>query len=742
MNKLILSACLALAPVFADAQLMVSPEQSPECIKYFDKGPRTKSNQGMAINGNYLFSFYDGGTCRVFDIRKSGQPHIVEFQLESAQKDNHANQVNFGPVTLKGAAAPLAYVTVGKVGVPIEFTCFVENFKRKGKKWESELVQTITLDTTGFSKKNILKIFGAPSWLVDGKRNEIWILSGLKRTKLKTTGEPYNNKYVALKFRIPDLKEGKNVKFTYKDVLDQRIFNFDAYATQGGCANDGKIYYSFGFGNARNSESPSKIRVFDTDRRVISARYDLGAEIPEECECISIPGDGYMYVNTNSNNVYRIPVKEDITPDIKEDPYTLLRKFPEMIGGTYWIDPITRPEEREAPAGYEPFYMSAYGRHGMRYLDDKTTVPRLQEAFRKADSLGVLTPLGKAVQNRFNMIMPSLDNRTGELTQLGMRQWQNHAKRYVENYPEIFRNNPDIHLESTSVMRTAMSMANFNLKLKELLPGVNPHMDVSVAYHPYLNPYTDGVPYKTEFDESFRNRKGVWYPVWCDFAKSKIDQKDFASRIFTNVGAMEMDDTDLLELEYAFFLLQNDAMSLDMPMLFDDLFTADEMLAWWEIDNLKYFQQKGPWTPNLGRPWKKGALMLDQILESSKEHLENGAENGLYLRLGHDGCIMAILAEMEADKWGVETEDPAKVKDLWQTYLIPMATFFNFNFYRNPNDPNAPILVKVLLNGNAMELPLQAVSDKCYKWDDLYTHYKAKIAKDVKALVDTANVKP
>lgn len=740
MKQLFISACLLAMPIAASAQLLVEPVQNPECVKFFDKGPRVKSNQGMDIYGDYLFNFLDGGTCQVFDIRKSGSDPIDTFTLASARKENHCNQVNFGNVTLKGAATPLAYITVGKVGSPIEFTCFVESFSKKGKKWKSDLVQTITLDTTGFHKNNVLSIFGCPSWLVDKERNEIWALSALKRTMPKTTGEPYNNKYVLLKFDLPSLAQGKDVTLKAKDVKDQRIFDFDAYATQGGCAHDGKIYYSFGFGKARNYECPSKVRVFDTDRRVISARYDLKDEIPEECECVSVPGDGYMYINTNSNAVYRMPLPEEPKRDLFEDPMTLLPKFPEMVGGTYWISPFDIPEEKAAPAGYEPFYMAGYGRHGMRYLDNAGTVPMIFGALQMADSLDLLTPFGKAVKDRFDMIYNSINNRTGELTKLGMKQWRNHAERIAKEYPELFKGNPSLTMTSTSVMRTALSLTNFDHKLREIYPNLPENMDVSVCFHDWLNPYANGNKLKTEWDESFRNNTGAWYPAWREFAFSKVDPEKFMARIFTDPKAIET-KYDALELENAFFLLQNDASALDMPMLFDDMFTPDELLQWWEIDNLKYYQQKGPWTQAKGRPWRHGALILKEMLETSRDHLENDGNNGLNMRLGHDGCIMAMLAVMEADDWGKETADSSKAKDYWKTYHIPMATFCNFNFYRNPSDPNADILVKVILNGNACKLPLPEVSDKCYRWKDFDSYYSKKIEKDIQYLKDTMDLK-
>ena len=40
----------------------------------------------------------------------------------------------------------------------------------------------------------------------------------------------------------------------------------------------------------------------------------------------------------------------------------------EKLGGVYYAYPATATELKEAPRGYEPFYISHYGRHGSRWL--------------------------------------------------------------------------------------------------------------------------------------------------------------------------------------------------------------------------------------------------------------------------------------------------------------------------------------------------------------------------------------
>ena len=62
-------------------------------------------------------------------------------------------------------------ITNGKVGSELEWLCFVESITRRGKRFSSEIVQTIELDGSKWAEKGYVPIFGAPSWLVDRERD-------------------------------------------------------------------------------------------------------------------------------------------------------------------------------------------------------------------------------------------------------------------------------------------------------------------------------------------------------------------------------------------------------------------------------------------------------------------------------------------------------------------------------------------------------------------------------------------
>ena len=120
----------------------------------------------------------------------------------------------------------------------------------------------------------------------------------------------------------------------------------------------------------------------------------------------------------------------------------------------------------------------------------------------------------------------------------------------------------------------------------------------------------------------------------------------------------------------------------------------------WEADNLRMYMQKGRHSVNFGRGWQQAARILDNIVFQADADIASGYR-GLRMRFGHDGCLMALLALIEADSWGVSTDNPNEVKHIWQTWRIPMASKVNFVFYRNHKSKD--VIIKVLLNGKAMK---------------------------------------
>lgn len=73
-----------------------------------------------------------------------------------------------------------------------------------------------------------------------------------------------------------------------------------------------------------------------------------------------------------------------------------IRQNPKLAAGKYFAYEPHEPEAATPPEGYAPFYVSAFARHGSRYLTDREKYTEPMAALAKADSAGCLTADGRA----------------------------------------------------------------------------------------------------------------------------------------------------------------------------------------------------------------------------------------------------------------------------------------------------------------------------------------------------------
>ena len=110
-------------------------------------------------------------------------------------------------------------------------------------------------------------------------------------------------------------------------------------------------------------------------------------------------------------------------------PRQEIAQTPEKAGGVYYAYPVTETVTTAPPAGFVPFYVSHYGRHGSRYLISDQDYTRVIDVLRKAADKGALTPLGLDVLARLDTVFEEARGRGGELTPLGSRQHRAIARR-------------------------------------------------------------------------------------------------------------------------------------------------------------------------------------------------------------------------------------------------------------------------------------------------------------------------
>ena len=108
----------------------------------------------------------------------------------------------------------------------------------------------------------------------------------------------------------------------------------------------------------------------------------------------------------------------------------------ELATGNYANYPLPTGHLTPAPKGYEPFYISHYGRHGSRYMTSDKHYRRLRTQLDSALTLGILTEYGKQVRLRLLVAEADAKGNAGLLTELGARQHSQEDVHQLSRAPE------------------------------------------------------------------------------------------------------------------------------------------------------------------------------------------------------------------------------------------------------------------------------------------------------------------
>ena len=395
-----------------------------------------------------------------------------------------------------------------------------------------------------------------------------------------------------------------------------------------------------------------------------------------------------------------------------------IAKNPYLSGSNYLDYDRQLPSKKltPTPKGYEPYYMSHYGRHGSRWLISKHDYTDVIDALTKASKQGKLTAQGLDVLQKMERFYPTTIKRLGDLTTVGERQHHGIGRRMTQNFPEIFmKKNVNIDARSTVVPRCILSMMAECEELQGANPTVRIHNDVSESLQFYLNqPWSDRLRQASrkarktrgEVDQKYTHPERLMTVLFNDqqWAKDSINAGHFMRRLFDVATNMQSHDTDIEMLS---------------------LFTLDELYDQWRIRNVGWFLDYAntPHTDNI-MPFSQTNLLRNIIETADTIHQVQAT-----LRFGHEVCVMPLACLLEMDNCGKSYSDLDNLDQEWRNYRIfPMGCNIQLIFYRPQNGRSGDILVKALLNERETRLPVATNQYPYYKWADLRAYYLKKLA--------------
>ncbi len=374
------------------------------------------------------------------------------------------------------------------------------------------------------------------------------------------------------------------------------------------------------------------------------------------------------------------------------------------------------PSQTPPPAGYRPFHMEHYGRHGSRWLigenDYRTPVKCLEVAERN----GKLTPLGEKTLAVLRDVEKASYKRLGELSDKGAMQHRAIGRRMARNYPEIFAPGANVDAKATVVIRCILSMLNGVEGIQSIAPDVNIQTDASYADMYFMN-YDDKPAWKIHARADST--------VLRDYRKRNAVGDGYLSRLVSD-EKFARDSVAPGLMPYLYWVLANTQSHTGQPWLLPDVFAVDEVRQAWRHDN-------GMWVlHSINSPLTDNRMPLIQrnllrnIIEST-DTAALSATPSANLRYGHDGILINLITLLDLNSLGREfaSIEEAEEAGLRSYELIPMAGNVQMVFYRNDS---GDILVKALINECEATLPGTPFSGPYYNWSDLKKYYLEKIS--------------
>ena len=389
----------------------------------------------------------------------------------------------------------------------------------------------------------------------------------------------------------------------------------------------------------------------------------------------------------------------------------------ELTAGNYANYPVPTGHLTPAPAGYEPFYISHYGRHGSRYQTSDKAFRRLTHQLDTALSIGLLTEYGKDVRNRVILAAYDAKGRAGMLTELGGRQHKAIARRMYGNYTALLSQPLEVYANASTSRRVIHSMENFCEELKTLNPGLSIKMDAREEDLWYIKANKTIVVPDNDTDDAlyrklkkFRKKMMSWTPrmeaMFTDPARAKsfIDEYTFADDLF-NVAA------DMYCLP-------------GLRLSFDDVFGEDGMINGFRSYNAAWCLWEGL-MPGAKKSYYRIYPLLQNVLDEADAMIASGG-SGVRLRFGHDSVVLPFAFALGFPEATGATDDMEDLHNHFSIFrLIPMGANVQLVFFRKGKSKD--ILVKFLMNENETSIPVKTDCYPYYHWRDVSAYYRKMI---------------
>lgn len=389
----------------------------------------------------------------------------------------------------------------------------------------------------------------------------------------------------------------------------------------------------------------------------------------------------------------------------------------EQLGSIYYAYPTPEGTQTPPPAGYVPFYISHYGRHGSRWMTDDSRYQVVVQLFDSLYNCAELTDLGKDVRLRLHRVWEDARGCSGNITPLGERQHHDIATRMYLHYPQVFRDSAVVDARSSTSLRCAMSMSYFTEALKEL------NLSLRVSRRAYAK-YMDYIAYTSPEGNAFCSEEAEWRKEFREFEARMVRPERLLRSLFLRPETFDAGQADALARNL--YWLAADMQNVELTdVSFYDIFEYEELEGIWKTVNARMY------VCNAAAPINEGVMpqcaipLLRNMVDSADRAIRGDESTAAHLRFGHDTHLIRLLALMQVEGCAGAETDMEKFHLAWQDYRIsPMGANLQWIFFRNAD---GDVLVKFLLNENEVRLPIEGVSGVYYRWNEVRNFFSEKL---------------
>ena len=366
------------------------------------------------------------------------------------------------------------------------------------------------------------------------------------------------------------------------------------------------------------------------------------------------------------------------------------------------------------PAGFKPFYISHYGRHGSRYHTQEKYFAESYLTLEKSRVAGNLTSEGEYLLAQADSLYRMHDGMFGVLTPKGAGEQKALARRMCERFPEVFEGRGVKKIEgySSDFPRCIVSMAAFTGSVLSLYPDIEVSYEAGERSSRYLR-----------IEHSYADSRGYYYPLMHETIEKSCDWNSVMEKLFVDPSLVEISPYELASHIWGAWAICECVEDVHIDIM--RYFTDEQLFNTWKIRSQYYYQILAR-SDKFGEASAEGtAVLLKDFLEKAGDAIATG-NTAATLRFGHDSTLMPLMALVgidEFDDWHTESDPIIAKWDLGSH--VCMGSNFQMVFYRNKT---GKILVKILYNEKETTIP--AISPFCdcyYEWDAFRTYLSQKI---------------